>query len=598
MLPEIRATQYKGVPASPGIIIGRAIVLDRDRLNIKPVSLPLSAVEQEISDFKQALERTKEDLAQQSVAVAKRLGPDFGRIFEAQRMIADDQVLNERVVKSIREKHLPAAYLYYQEVDKVIQQLSQSTDSYLKERIFDINSVSTKLISLLQGVKKTVVEDLQGPTVVIARYLAPGDLLGFSARKKVGFAMELGGVTSHTCLLAKSLNFPAIVGLGRSVREIKTGDRIIMDGYAGKLHHNPDKHTILHYRKRLKAIDRLNTRLSVLIDKPARTKDGRRVVVFNNIELPGETARVMKSGAEGIGLFRTEYLFLSGRTFPDFERQFRVYKAVLGRMKNSPVIIRTFDMGGDKFVSHMVHEVDPNPFLGWRAIRFCLDHPEIFKVQLKALLKAATFGNLRIMLPMISNFDELAESKKLIEECRRELEAEGTKVKKNVPLGIMIEVPSAVLIAEHLAKEVDFFSIGTNDLIQYALAVDRTNEMLTHLYQSFHPAVLHLIKQTIEAGHKSSIKVGICGELASDPYAVLLLVGMGIDELSTNYLSTAAVKQIVRNIDSGKAREIAGAACRKKTAAEVEELVRDKVQRHFPELVSLVDHMRGANNGG
>ena len=243
MLPEIRATQYKGVPASPGIIIGRAIVLDRDRLNIKPVSLPLSAVEQEISDFKQALERTKEDLAQQSVAVAKRLGPDFGRIFEAQRMIADDQVLNERVVKSIREKHLPAAYLYYQEVDKVIQQLSQSTDSYLKERIFDINSVSTKLISLLQGVKKTVVEDLQGPTVVIARYLAPGDLLGFSARKKVGFAMELGGVTSHTCLLAKSLNFPAIVGLGRSVREIKTGDRIIMDGYAGKLHHNPDKHT-------------------------------------------------------------------------------------------------------------------------------------------------------------------------------------------------------------------------------------------------------------------------------------------------------------------------------------------------------------------
>lgn len=598
MIPESRSAQYKGVAASPGIIIGRAIVLDRDRLDIKPVALPPAAIEQEIADFNQALQRIKEDLAKQAAAVGKRLGPDFARIFEAQGMIAEDQILNERVINSIREKRLPAAYLYYQEVDQVIQQLSQSADSYLKDRIFDINAVCTRLISMLQGVKKTVVQDVEGPMVVIAKYLAPGDLLGFSVRKKVGFAMELGGVTSHTCLLAKSLDLPAIVGLGHSVRDIKTGDKIVMDGFSGKLYQNPAQAVIRHYRERLKAMEEINARLTVLTDKPARTKDGLRVAILNNIELPGETTRVLKYGAEGIGLFRTEYLFLSGRSFPEFDRQFRIYKAILSRMGDAPVIIRTFDMGGDKFVSHTVHGVDPNPFLGWRAIRFCLDHPEIFKVQLKALLKASVYGNLRIMLPMISNFDELTESKKLIAECREELEAEGIKIKKNIPLGIMIEVPSAVLIADHLAREVDFFSIGTNDLIQYALAVDRTNEMLTHLYQSFHPAVLQLIKRTIVAGHKNKIKVGICGELASDPYAVLLLVGMGIDELSTNYLSTGVVKQVVRNIDSRRAREIANAACRKKSAAEVEEFVKNRVGRYFPKLVTLIDFMRGVNDGG
>jgi len=590
------AWMLEGVAASPGIVIGKAVVLKKAKVDVKPTAVDSSKVKKEISDFKKAIAMVKKDLQKLAITVGQRLDPEYSRIFEAQMMIADDQVINARVVELVKEKKLSAAYLYHQQVDEVIEQLSKSKDSYLRERTLDIDSVCTRFLNVLQGVKKAIVKDVEGPTIVIASNLSPGDLLGFSVRKKVGFAMEIGGVTSHTSLLAKSLNLPAVVGLGPGVGKVDTGDRIILDGFTGKLYVNPDQGILKDYHRRQRYLTGLNLQLSKLKSKPARTKDGYQVKIMGNIELPTETARVIKSGAEGIGLYRTEYLFLTDSAYPGIDKQFRVYKSILKKMGDEPVKIRTFDMGGDKFISRASRSVDPNPFLGWRAIRFCLDNPEIFKIQLKALLKASVHGKLEIMLPMISNLDELLETKRLIKECRNELAAENVMVKDNIPLGIMIEVPSAVLLAEHLAAEVDFFSLGTNDLIQYVMAVDRSNEQLAHLYQSLNPAVLMMIKQTIVAGHNHDIKVGICGEFAADPYGVILLVGLGVDEFSVNYQSTGLVKQVVCNIDRKLASETAEHACRLQTASQVKNYLRSQIKSHFPELLPLIEFIKGVAN--
>jgi len=587
----------KGVAASPGIVIGRAVVLQKDKLDIKPMPIPANRTQKEIHDFKQAIQRVKRDLLNLSESVGKRLGPEYARIFEAQAMIADDQIINAKVIELIESKHLQAAYLFYQQIDNVVKQLSKSSDPYLKDRILDINSVCTRLISVLQGAKKSAVEDVGGPTVVIARYLSPGDLLGFSVRKKIGFAMELGGVTSHTSLLAKSLGLPAVVGIVSGLDTINAGDKVIIDGYTGKLIINPEDEIIKDFRRRQQKLADLNSALATIKDEPAITRDGHRIKVYNNIELPAETNRVLKSGAEGIGLYRTEYLFLTDDVIPDFDKQYKAYKSILQKMNGAPVMIRTFDLGGDKFSVNSSQSVDPNPFLGWRAIRFCLDHPDIFKIQLKALLKSSVHGNLGIMLPMISNLDEVRHTKQLIDECKAELTMENIKFQDNIPLGIMVEVPSAVMIAEHLAKEVDFFSIGTNDLIQYVLAVDRTNKLLAHLYQSFHPAVLKMIDQTIKAGHKHNVKVGLCGELSSNPYAIILLVGLGIDELSTSYVSTSLIKRIIRDIDYKKAGELAKNACRMETAFEVEAYLEKEVRLNFPDIIPFIDFIKGENHG-
>ncbi|MCD6161087.1 MAG: phosphoenolpyruvate--protein phosphotransferase [candidate division Zixibacteria bacterium] len=591
-----KSIMLKGIPASPGIIVGRAVVLKRDKIEIKPSPITAAKIPKEIADFKRAISIVKNNLQKTAAAVGKRLGQDHARIFEAQAMIADDIIINLKVIELIKEKQLSAAYLYYQQVDEVVTKLSQSSDEYLKERILDINSVCTRLLSVLQGAKKSVVKDVEGPTIVIAGNLAPGDLLAFSVRKKIGFAMEVGGVTSHTCLLAKSMNLPAIVGLGSKINRINSDDMLILDGFSGKLYINPKQNILKSYRRRLKFLTDLKKQLSRLKSKPAVTTDGHRIKILNNAELPAETSKVIKSGAEGIGLYRTEYFFLAGATFPSLDKQFRVYKSILEKMGDNPVIIRTFDLGGDKFAGNAAQAVDSNPFLGWRAIRFCLDNPDIFKTQLKALLKASMYGNLEIMLPMISNLDELLKAKKLIRECEKELTQQKIRFKENVPLGVMIEVPSAVIMAEHLAAEADFFSLGTNDLTQYVLAVDRTNQKLTRLYQSLNPAVLKMIQQTITVGHDKGIRVGICGELASDPYGVILLVGFGVDELSANYSSTGLVKQIVRNIDKKRAAEIAEKACQKKTVSQVENLIKNKIKAYFPDLIPLINFIRGANH--
>jgi len=586
----------KGVAASPGILIGKAVVLDYAQMEIQPIAIKPEDIGREVADFRNAIAKVKRELLKLAASVGERLGAEYAAIFEAQAMMAGDPVVVDRVVERIEKERFAAAYIYDREMRAVIEQISQSTDAYLKERIVDINAVRHRLIGLLMGIKRTVIRSGPEAIVVVAKFLNPADLLGFSVRRKAGFALGLGGATSHTSLLAKSLKLPAVSALGEAINQIRSSDKIILDGFTGTVHINPGQAVLDDFRKKIRFLGRLNKATGRFARKPAITLDKKRIAVFGNIEIPTEAGRAEKSGAEGIGLFRTEYLFLSNNAFPSQEKQYKVYRQILERLGDRPVVIRTYDLGGDKFVGSAIKTVDPNPFLGWRAIRFCLDRPDIFKDQIKALLRASKHGRLKILLPMISSLDEIIGTKALIAECRNELAAEGEEIKSRTPIGIMIEIPSAVLIAEHLAREVDFFSIGTNDLIQYTLAVDRTNESVSRLYRSYHPAVLHLIRSTVRAGHKHRKKVAVCGEMAADPLGIVLLIGLGVDELSLNLQSIGMAKYVIGQIGAAEAAALAGRACRLRTADEVEQLVRRRIKINWPVLGPLIDFMQGGGN--
>ena len=586
---------YRGVPASPGIVIGLTRSLTRDVENVTAERVPDSEVEKET--FRTAISQVKKRLEKTAAKVFQRLGPEFARIFEAQVMIAADEVWNKNVEKRIEKEKICAEYIYHDESKKVIKQLGNSNDAYLRERIQDIEAVTGRLVGRMRGEKRVTLKDFKGATVLVARYLTPGDILALSVRRNLGFATGIGGLTSHTALIAKSLSVPAVAGLGRIAEEILSGQKVIIDGYKGLFIINPSASTIKKYRQLKKSEIQLKRQLSQLRDKAAVTKDGFKVDILANIELPNEIPKVISAGASGIGLYRTEYLFLTRTEFPTFDEQYRAYSSILRRMGTRPVVIRTFDLGGDKFPGATGKTFELNPFLGWRAIRVCLDRPDIFKIQLKALLKASRWGNLSIMIPMISTFEELVTTKEIIEECKNELRNKRVKFSENIPLGVMLEVPSAVMIADYLANEVDFFSIGTNDLIQYTLAVDRGNELLSKLYQSFHPSVLSLIRSAVSAAHGHRLKVSVCGEMAADPVGAILLTGLGVDELSVSFQSVGVIKKIIKSISYTGARQIAENALKMRSQAEIEGYLNREFDLHFPEL-KPVFQFTGRNSDG
>ncbi|HBC47684.1 MAG TPA: phosphoenolpyruvate--protein phosphotransferase [candidate division Zixibacteria bacterium] len=586
---------FSGIPASPGIIIGEARLLSRSSGTIAPINV--SDPQAEAAVFQNTVVQVKRSLEKTAATVLQKHGADFARIFDAQAMIAGDEVWNKNIEARILKEGLCAEYIYDDEARKVITQLSESKDSYLKERIQDIQAVTARFIGLLKGEKQTALQDIKGPTVVVSRFLSPGDILAISSAKKIGFATGVGGPTSHAALMAKSLGVPAVLGIGELAERIPSGAEIIIDGYSGTFILHPTAATIKKYRE-LKASEiRLMRQLEELKDQPAVTKDDNEINVLANIELPTEVPKVLAAGAMGIGLYRTEYLFLTKADFPTFEEQYEAYSGILRRMGEKPVVIRTFDLGGDKFPGITGAYTEANPFLGWRAIRFCLDRPEVFKVQLKALLKASVFGNLSIMIPMISNYEEIIATKKILEECKEELRAANVKFKEKIPFGIMIEVPSAAIISEHLAPEVDFFSIGTNDLIQYTVAVDRDHELLAKLYQSFHPSVLALIKASVKAAHRYHRKVSVCGEMAADPLAAVLLIGLGVDELSSGFRMTGILKKVIRSITHTGARRIADHALWLKSHGEVEAYLKKEVSRVFPEIIPVIEFSRRNSHG-
>ena len=590
-METLREEIFQGIPASPGIVIGVARALARDFENVQPD--PISDPAAEIKAFRDVISTVKKSLEKTADLVLQRMGPEYARIFEAQVLIAGDEVWNKNIEERIAREKVCAEYIYYDEATKVIRNLDQSRDAYLKERIQDIQAVTARLVGRLRGEKQMALKvGFDGPTVVVASYLSPGDILALSVRKNLGFVTAAGGPTSHAALMAKSLSVPAVIGLGPAADKINTSADIIIDGYKGLVVLNPSKQTIKYYRNEIKSESNLKRQLAELKTKPALTRDGAKIDVLANIELPSEVIGVLASGASGIGLYRTEYLFLTRSSFPTFDEQYAAYSSILRKMKGMPVVIRTFDLGGDKFPDTGGQHFETNPFLGWRAIRFCLDRPEVFKIQLKALLMASTAGNLSIMIPMISNLDEIIMTKKLLEECKEALRAENVKLAEKIPLGIMIEVPSAVMIADHLAREVDFFSIGTNDLIQYTLAVDRDHQLISKLYQSFHPAVLQLIKMSVQAAHRHKLKVSVCGEMAGDPLAAVLLIGLGVDELSATFQTAGILKKIVTSISRSGAKKIAEKALEMKSDAEIVQYTKNEVARLFPEIMPVIHFAR------
>jgi phosphotransferase system enzyme I (PtsI) len=572
---------WQGIPASPGIAIGKAYLLDREEITIKEEKLPPGQVQEEILRFKNSLQEAKKEIVKIKKNIVKKLGADQAKIFDAHLLILEDEVINRQVINEIKEEKKNAEFIYNRVIQKTIQVISSAKYEYLKERVADISAVSTRVINRLLGLKQHTIEPLKTPRVIVAHSLSPGDVVQMKKESVLGFTADLGGKTSHVALLAKSLGFPAVVGLKTLFSTVKSGENLILDGNIGEVILSPDQSTLKNYEfKKEKLLKRSRTLLE-LTGLVAETKDKKKIELSANIELPSDVESALENGAKGIGLFRTEYLYLASSNLPDEEEQYQAYFSIAQKIYPQNVIIRTFDMGGDKFARDQERDYEANPFLGWRAIRACLDLPDVFKTQLRAILKASPLGNLSLMLPMISGIDELLEAKKVLEEVKEELRAKEVSFDENLKVGIMIEIPSAALEADSLAKHCDFFSIGTNDLIQYTLAVDRTNEKIAHLYQSFHPSVLKLIKKTIDDGHKNNIWVGLCGEMAADPKATVLLVGLGIDELSASPLSIPQIKKIIRSIEFREAKDFAEEVMKLNDSKRIEKFLEEDYRRRF-----------------
>ncbi len=570
-----------GTPASPGIAIGKIHLLEREILQIKEEKLKPEEVEHEIQRFRKALDETKAELLRTREKVKKSMATEQVRIFDAQILIVDDQDINQKVIKEISELRTNAEFLYKKAVQDAINRISSSKNEYIKERVYDIEALSNRLLYRLLGIKHLTAATLTSQVILMARSLSPGDVVHMKKDKVLGFAADSGGGTSHVAVLAKALGIPAVLGLKNAFNEVANHQTVILDGDKGILILSPDEGTVKEYELRQNHILERKRKLTELKSLPAETLDQRRVQLQANIELPEDVDSALTYGAEGIGVYRTEYLYLTESAFPPEEEQYRAYKKVLEKMAPHPVVIRTYDLGGDKFRHDLSESYEANPFLGWRAIRACLDLPHIFKTQLRAMLRASQHGNLRIMFPMISGVEELKKAKDIVHQVKEELKSQKAPFDEKAQVGIMMEIPSACLVADSLAKECDFFSIGTNDLIQYSLAVDRGNARVANLYQSFHPAVLKLIKHTIDSAHKNRIWVGLCGEMAADPFATILLVGMGIDELSCSPLAVPQIKKIVRSITTREAKKIAEKVLSLTQIEEIKETLREDYIKRF-----------------
>ncbi|OGW91942.1 MAG: phosphoenolpyruvate--protein phosphotransferase [Omnitrophica bacterium RIFCSPHIGHO2_02_FULL_63_14] len=566
----------RGISASPGIIIGRAFLLDSEELSIARKEIKESAIPKEIARFEEALTQTRAEILRIRDKISKEIGQEHAEIFNAHLLVIEDRALIEEVIGRVKKDKLTCDYVFSQVLKKYIQSFLKIDDEYLRERVSDISDVGKRVIRNLIGSHGASLSDIKEKVIVIAYDLSPSDTAVMHRKNVIGFATDIGGRTSHTAIMAKSLEIPAVVGLESVTREVKDGDIVILDGGQGLVLVSPAPADIQKYRAEHARYAEIGRGLRKLKDLPCVTSDGRRIELAANIELPEETASVLAHGADGIGLYRTEFLYMNRADLPTEDEQYHAYRRVVKELSPKPVIIRTFDLGGDKFLSHLEMPREMNPFLGWRAIRFCLARPDIFKVQLRAILRAGVHGRLRMMYPMISGVEELKKANRILEECRQELKSKRVPFDDAMEVGAMIEIPSAAMTCDILAPEVNFFSIGTNDLIQYALAVDRINEKIAYLYEPAHPAVLRLIKGIIEAGHQKNIWVGMCGEMSGDAVLTPLLVGMGLDEISTSPVMLPEIKNVVRSMSYEECKQIARKALTLPNGAEVRQFLKKK----------------------
>lgn len=584
-LSEIgRCDVLEGIPASPGIVIGKAFIMHVERPHVKEETIAQENVDAEIEKFVRAIEDTKREVVRVRAGLQEALGDDHARIFDAHLMILDDAMVVDGTIQRIREDRMNAAFGLTATIARVTKALERTEDEYLRERLCDIKDIERRVLVRLLGRQPKSLDGLDEQVIVVAADLAPTDTASMHKERVVGFATDGGGRTSHAAIMARSLEIPAVVGLQCATERIDQGEMIIVDGAQGLLVFHFDEAVLEHYRERRRQYAEFERQLLRLADYPAVTRDGRKFELGANIELPEEVHSALSHGAEGIGLFRTEYLFISRDELPTEDEQYEAYKQVAKAVEPSYAVIRTLDVGGDKFGPHGAAAREANPFLGWRGIRYSLARPDIFKCQLKAILRASAHGNVRIMFPMISSLQEIRDAKLVLEAAKQELKIAGVEFDDRVPVGIMVETPAAAAVADTLAHDVDFFSIGSNDLVQYALAVDRGNGRVAYLYDQFHPAILRFIDQTVKAAKKHRKWVGLCGEMAGDPLAVMLLVGFGLNELSTSPVMLPEVKSIIRSMSYNYARKIVSRAMGLRTGPEIRRYLEEIFRRKFPEI--------------
>ncbi len=584
-MPPTKEIIFKGIAASPGVVIGKTFLFDREEDVVIERKITKAEIPMEIMRLEEALIKTRKEILQIQKKIAKGMGAEHAEIFNAHLMVVEDRALIEEVIKHLEKDRKSVEFIFQQTAQKYAKIFDSMEDEYLKERASDVQDVGRRILHNLIGRKRQDLSTLKEEVVVIAYDISPSDTALMHKEKVVGFSTDVGGRTSHTAILARSLGIPAVVGLHDVSREIRGGMKVVVDGNRGLLILNPTKSTLKKYGEERTRIEILEERLTHLKDLPAETTDGYRITLAANIEMPEDTPSVLYHGAKGVGLYRTEFFYMNRSDLPSEEEHFQAYKKVAEQIKNESVIIRTLDLGGDKFLSHLQVPKEMNPFLGWRAIRFCLERLDIFKVQLRAILRASAYGDLKIMFPMISGVGEVRRAKEIVEEVREELRKEKIPFDEDIEVGAMIEIPSAAMIADLLAKEVDFFSIGTNDLIQYALAVDRVNEKIAYLYEPTHPAVIRLIRNTVQAAHKEGLWVGMCGEMASDPASVLILLGMELDELSVSSALIPEIKKVIRSVSFKEVQQLSKDVFNYATAEEVQQKAMELLERVAPELV-------------
>jgi phosphotransferase system enzyme I (PtsI) len=573
----------KGIAASSGIVIGRAFLVHRGKMRIPQKAIGPSQVAAEIKRFKRAIERSKRQLREIKEKITAEEVRRHFFILDVHLMFLDDTMLIQDTIEVIKNRRINAEWALDIIIGKLNTAFDTIEDEYLRERKSDVNYVAQRIFRNLMGSGHDDLAKIKGNVIVVAHDLSPADTIQMNLNNVAGFITDIGGRISHTAILSRSLGIPAIVGSETATSVINGGDLLIIDGYGGKVIINPDGAISEEYIKKREQIRLLEREVLKYATLPAETRDGYRIKMGANIELVEELPLAIGHGAEGIGLYRTEILFLNREDLPSEEEQFQTYRRIAEGIAPNSAVIRTLDVGGDKFLSKYGYDHEANPAMGLRAIRFSIKEPHLFKVQLRGILRASAFGKLKILFPMISGIPEVRKSKAILKEAKEELMGEGIPFDEGIEVGAMIEIPSASIIADTLAHEVDFFSIGTNDLIQYALAIDRVNEHVSYLYEPLHPAILRMIKGIVEAGHGAGIEVGICGEMAADAAYILILLGMGLDELSMTPFYIPRVKKIMRKSSYEDAKQLLDEVYRLSTAAEIEDYVKGRMVERFPD---------------
>ncbi|MBZ8941242.1 phosphoenolpyruvate-protein phosphotransferase PtsI [Escherichia coli] len=562
-----------GILASPGIAFGKALLLKEDEIVIDRKKISADQVDQEVERFLSGRAKASAQLETIKTKAGETFGEEKEAIFEGHIMLLEDEELEQEIIALIKDKHMTADAAAHEVIEGQASALEELDDEYLKERAADVRDIGKRLLRNILGLKIIDLSAIQDEVILVAADLTPSETAQLNLKKVLGFITDAGGRTSHTSIMARSLELPAIVGTGSVTSQVKNDDYLILDAVNNQVYVNPTNEVIDKMRAVQVQVASEKAELAKLKDLPAITLDGHQVEVCANIGTVRDVEGAERNGAEGVGLYRTEFLFMDRDALPTEEEQFAAYKAVAEACGSQAVIVRTMDIGGDKELPYMNFPKEENPFLGWRAIRIAMDRKEILRDQLRAILRASAFGKLRIMFPMIISVEEVRALRKEIEIYKQELRDEGKAFDESIEIGVMVETPAAATIARHLAKEVDFFSIGTNDLTQYTLAVDRGNDMISHLYQPMSPSVLNLIKQVIDASHAEGKWTGMCGELAGDERATLLLLGMGLDEFSMSAISIPRIKKIIRNTNFEDAKVLAEQALAQPTTDELMTLV-------------------------